>query len=52
MGVLSLQYSIINLSYPIKGPHQEYSDKRVKTDTLFKAREPQKPYPIPRDVPR
>ena len=40
----------IELPY-IKGPHQEHSNKRVKKDTLFKDREPQKPYPIPRHVP-
>ena len=39
------------ITYPIEGPHQEHSNKRFKKDTLFKDREPQKPYPI-REPPR
>ena len=45
------KHQIIQFGYPIKGPQKEHSNKTVKKDTLFKDREPQKPYPIPQHVP-
>ena len=48
---LDEHFQTLVLDNTIKLPHQGQRNKRVKKDTLFKDREPQKPYPSPRHVP-